>query len=131
MRTGAKVVKMWGHIGGYAFARDIEETALWILNHGPVVIGVPWFNSMDHPTGEYAYTPVDPGSGVRGWHCVNVPAAFWHGGKEDDWFYFRNSWGPDWGHEGGGRFTAKDFETLISVPGAVVCTAVEVKKRRK
>ncbi|WP_273845607.1 C1 family peptidase [Rubrobacter calidifluminis] len=128
VRSGAKVMKMWGHISSYAFAKDAEESALWLLNHGPVVIGVPWFHSMDTPEGEYGYTPVDTRSGVRGWHCVAVLAVYWHGGKEDDWFYFRNSWGRDWGNDGGGRFTAKDFETLLNVPGAVVCTAVE--KRR-
>lgn len=131
VRSGARVVRRKGFIEHYGFAADVEEAMLWLLNHGPVVIGVPWLNSMDHPEGEYAYTPVDFGSGVRGGHCVALLAARWTGGLEGSWVYFRNSWGPSWGHDGGGRFTAKDFESLLNVDGSVACTALELAHRKR
>lgn len=128
VRVGAKVVMGYGNINGYAFAKNVDEVAAWLLNSGPVVIGVPWYHSMDDYQGEKAYCYVDTKTGVRGWHSVVVDAVDYTSGTDDDWFGFPNSWGSGWGNNGRGRFTKKGFNILLNTPGAVAVTAVDLRR---
>lgn len=122
VRAGAKVATMWGFFSGYAFTQDVELLARYLLNHGPVTIGVDWHRGMDRVDPEgYVYATGE----VRGGHCVVIDGVVWNMKGEDNRFRFRNSWGPDWGLNGRGRIKAADLQFLFDNNGSA-CTPVEV-----
>lgn len=121
--AGAKAVRSRGFIQAYAFSANVETIAQFVLNYGPVVIGVDWFTGMDrvdsngfiHVKGE-----------ERGGHCVVIDGVTWnYRNVEPNRFRFRNSWGKSWGFNGRGRISATDLQTLLSRNGDA-CTSVEV-----
>ena len=123
VRAGAEVMLKRGHIPGYAFTYSVQEIATWILNKGPVIIGVDWYAGMDRPSQKNDYF-IKPTGARRGGHCTLIDGVRWNRDSSD---YFRvlNSWGPDWGFGGRARITAEDLHKLLSEPYAVGCTWVE------
>ena len=126
VRSGAKDVRRRGFIQAYAFTYDAEDIALWILNQGPVVIGVPWLTGMD--------TPAPPGyfalvrGRLRGGHCVVVDQVSWYGaGDRRNRFGFANSWGTRYGNQGRANFTERGMRILMNDDSSVGCTAVEIR----
>ena len=82
-----------------------------LLNVSPVVIGIPWFASMDQPASGNGMLTVDPASGVRGGHCVALPAFDGHR------YRLQNSWGTGWAANGSGYLAPTDVQTLLDQGG--------------
>lgn len=103
-------------------ARDLGFVASWswctseaavrhaLLNVSPIVIGIPWFASMDSPAADGTLT-VDPSSGVRGGHCVALPQFDGHR------YRLQNSWGTGWASNGSGYLAPTDVQTLLDQGG--------------
>lgn len=109
----AKAAQRAGLISGYRHATSLED-ALAALARQPVITGVPWYSSMDHPDS----------AGV-----VHITSdAFLRGGHEfvlDELDVERrlvgltNSWGPDWGRGGRAYLPWSDFARLLGEDGDV------------
>lgn len=122
VRAGGLAAVEKGLISGFAYAQDAEELATWILNKGPCVIGIDWYEGMDNvKSNSYFVTPTGQ---VRGGHAIEVDGVRWQG--KSDYFRLRNSWGSDWGYWGRCKVTVEDMEKLLSDRNAAAATAVEL-----
>lgn len=103
LRSGAKEMKRLGIFGTYAFADDVDVLVSWVLNRGPITLGVDWYNSCARPEKDPAtgalYSRVRPASGRRGGHAVAIVGASWNTGAEN-YVVLQNSWGSGWGYNG-------------------------------
>lgn len=123
VRAGGRVGVLLGHYQQYAMTSSAEELALFVLNHGPAVIGIRWRTGMDRvDTAGYVHAT----GTVRGGHAICIDGVVWDMQRTEPRFRFRNSWGPDWGFAGRGRISAVDMQFLLSDNG-VACLPVEVE----
>jgi hypothetical protein len=109
-----KVLKARGTIRGYRWARTAHGF-LRLLQSGPVLLGMPWYNAFFDPDGG-AFIDADPhwrASGLAGGHEVEAVGVEL---DEDDAFssaiVFCNSWGTGWGEEGRFRMRLRTYEAL-------------------
>lgn len=116
--AGAKVVHAGGFIGSYRWCFSVEDLRDAVIAEGPVVIGIPWYESM-----YYARSTgmVDISGPMVGGHCLLVhgyhPAMRING---EGWFErhrvfrVRNSWGTGWGDGGSGFIRYEDMRDLLA-----------------
>lgn len=108
-------------------ARDLYRVASWewattkeavrsALVNGPIVIGAPWYSSMDHPTSD-GLVVVDSSAPPRGGHCF---AGY---GYDGFGVWCRNSWGKAWGRGGDFVIPWPSFVELLR-KGAEVASPV-------
>lgn len=91
--AAAKAARKLGLIDSYSWAFTTSGL-LHALQHGPVIIGIPWYERMSEPDEAGA---VHVGGRVEGGHEVLVRG--WRSGR----LLCDNSWGEGWGL--GGSFT--------------------------
>jgi hypothetical protein len=112
-----KVLKSRGTINGYRWARS-PYGLLQLLQRGPVLQGMPWFESFFEPDGQgfIDTNPHWPTSTLAGGHEVEAV------GVEIDQrdvfssvITYVNSWGPGWGDQGRFRMRLRTYEKLDSV----------------
>ena len=105
--AGAKALMRRGQLVEYRWAFGIEDVRDAILGHGPVVLGIPWYEGMyDAPNGRVAV------SGIKvGGHCILAT------GYDMGWFRLRNSWGPSWGIGGDADIREHDLAYLLNDDG--------------
>lgn len=87
------------------------------LQSGPVMIGIPWVESMFTPTPDGRIL-VDPGSGAAGGHEIELNRYTSSGS-----YWVTNSWGPCWGIDGSGYLTRADLTWLLAHDGDVTIPA--------
>lgn len=102
-----------GLIAGYTHALTLTD-ALVALAGGPVITGVNWYDSFDHPDST-GYISLSPGASVRGGHEFVVRGC----DTALQTLLCDNSWGTSWGR--GGSFTMGwgTWERLLSEQGDV------------
>lgn len=107
--AAGKSGKAVGLFDGYlhAFSLQAMQTA---LQTGPVLIGIPWLQSMFTPKADGGLD-VDPDSGVAGGHELAVS------GWDKDRFRIDNSWGNSWGDAGSCYATNDQMQWLLSQGG--------------
>lgn len=126
--AGARVAARYGFYGEYRWAMNVEEMALAVGYGGPVVIGVNWYGGFMRPD-------VDGwifigNSAVAGGHCVCVTGVTVRRNSDGSinydksYFTIRNSWGRDWGLNGGCKLSWRDMERLIHERGEVMLPTV-------
>ena len=120
--AGAKVIRDLGYIDGFRWAFGIDDVIDTLCapardGGGPVVIGIPWFESM------YQTRPgglVEVGGNLVGGHCLVLTG--YHPGiriREEGWFNrievvrWRNSWGRGYGRRGDGFVKVEDLAWLL------------------
>lgn len=108
-----KTAKALGLATGYthAFSYDALRSA---LQSGPVLIGIPWYESMFSPETD-GRIPVDAKSGVAGGHELLVREY----DAVNDRVWVDNSWGLSWGVRGRGYLNGADLRALLSDGGDV------------
>ena len=124
--AGAKIMQEEGYIGEYRWCFGIEDLKKSILNLGPVVIGVPWYESM-YETDVNGIVKID-GNKVGG-HCILVTGYIPNmkiDGYEQEAFRWRNSWGNEYGIDGSGYIRYTDLHKLLK-DGGEACIPVERK----
>ncbi len=112
----------------YAFS-GTESIVLALLERGPVVASLSWFQSMSAPTEVDGWTVcrVDADSQVAGGHCVVLNGVVLDttiaGAK--GFVRFKNSWGRGWGDGGQAMISIEDLgkaidghATLLPIPAA-------------
>lgn len=106
-----------GKIKSYHHTRSIF-TALRLLSHGPISIGVTWYNSMFDVVDQdgVKMIVVDEHSQVAGGHQVCVVG----NSVEHQRVLIRNSWGTGWGDEGHAWLSWNDLDLLLHEGGDVV-----------
>jgi hypothetical protein len=112
-----KTAKALGLASGYthAFSYDALRSA---LQSGPVLIGIPWYNSMFNPEDD-GRIPVDAKSGLAGGHELLVREY----DAPNDRVWADNSWGLSWGVKGRGYLNGADLRALLSDGGDVTVLA--------
>lgn len=136
--AGAKVVQGLRYIGSYRWAFGIDDVIDTLcspakLGGGPVVFGIPWFDSMyeTRPSGL-----VEVGGRIVGGHCIT--GIGYHPNMQIDGepgrhevVIWQNSWGPTYGRRGKGYVKVADLEALLSSSyGAEACVPQHRRTRR-
>lgn len=113
--AAGKTGKALGLLSGYthAYTSAAMKTA---LQAGPVLIGIPWYQSMFDAATDGTVT-LDKHSGLAGGHELAVSA--WDGYR----FRIDNSWGTSWGAQGSGWITEADMTWLLAQGGDVLVPA--------
>lgn len=122
VRAGAKALQKRGLINEYLWAFDSDTALQWLIQHGPLVVGTTWYNSMSTPDTR-GYLVVDPASGVAGGHCYLVIGY----SLERNAFRVVNSWGPGWGQHGRVWVWKPDLAKLIKDDGEC-CMSLDLVK---
>lgn len=130
--AGAKAVEESGMIKGYRWCFGIDDVRDTLITTGPVVLGVPWYQSM------YS-TDIDGlvrlGGPLVGGHCILLTGydpAYpdqVNKGLTREMFRWRNSWGKSYGRGGNAWISAFDLTTLLAERGEA-CVAGERLKVR-
>lgn len=114
--AAAKVVKELGFITEYRWATTRAELLAVLAFRGPVVFGCSWYEGMRRPDARGFVAP----TGRRtGGHCVLmhgirvVRSASGALDEQQSWVRFHNSFGRDWGEDGGGRVAVADLGPLL------------------
>ena len=111
--AGARVMKELGFIESYRWCFSIEELRAAVISEGPVVIGIPWYESMYYT--DHNGKVLILGKEVGG-HCLVITGYISNmiiDGVEQEVFRWRNSWGNDYGVNGSAFITYKDLENLV------------------
>lgn len=115
--TGAwsmRVLEKLGLIRTWHHCRTLHA-ALRLLNHGPISVGVPWYQSMFTPDDQHTIH-VDEASGLAGGHQVCIVAC----DTKRRRVKIRNSWGLPWGDQGHAWISWDDLDKLLRAGGDVV-----------
>jgi hypothetical protein len=114
--AGAKVMGQIGLVKEYRWAFGIEQVADAVLAKGPVVIGIPWYESMYDTRSDGV---VEVSGSVVGGHCLLVVGYRVASGRLDyqDGFLLQNSWGAGWGVNGVGLISKADLAWLLQQQG--------------
>ena len=112
-----KVLKSRKTIKGFRYARSAHGF-LQLLQHGPVLQGMPWYNAFFQPD-KKGFIDADPhwsSSGVAGGHEIEAIGV--EIDKKDVFssvITYCNSWGTGWGDAGRFRMRLRTYEQLSSV----------------
>jgi hypothetical protein len=134
VRAGAKALQQLGYITEYRWAFDCDTAIDWIINKGPIVIGVNWYSSM-FDTSKDGFIVIEPNAYLAGGHCVLL-----HGWDEKrGCFEGINSWGRNFGYlsrrrklhtrEQTGRFrlSGETADRLFRVEDGEICMPTEYR----
>lgn len=123
--AGAKVCQSLGLMDGYRWAFDKVDMRDTLIEHGPVVIAIPWL------TGMFDFTPdgeVTVEGREAGWHCVLVngydPALRLGRNPAREMVRIQNSWGTGWARYGSAWVDFAALWALIEGADGDVCVPV-------
>ena len=115
VRSGAKAMLSKNRIVSYYFARNIAEAEEFVALHGPVVLGVEWYEGMLQTDTRGLVSPTGK---LLGGHCI-----LWKG-VAGNYAVLRNSWGLGWGVGGECKILLRDLGDIYHNNGEA-CAAVE------
>lgn len=129
----ARHLKRRGWIAGYRWAKDKEEVLDILCSFGPVLLGVPWFESMHDAPLPGIVTVNGPQVGRHAILAVGfIPGldALKMGLGHSDLVEFVNSFGSGYGVRGRGYLRIMDLAFLMKQGGeAVVPTNMQASER--
>jgi len=115
VNAGAKIMRSLGLVKEYRWAFGVDDM-ITALQKGPVVIGIPWYESMyEAPNGKV----VIGGRNVGG-HCLLVTGYEIRSGVPV--YTWRNSWGPEYGTGGSAEINHHDLGFLLRQNGEACVT---------
>lgn len=106
---GAKASVEAGDVASYSWAFSVDELLLALSWHGPVVLGIPWYDGMYEPQGDR----LTVSGSLVGRHCILARAV----DLRRERVLLRNSWGPDWGKAGDAWVSLGDLQRLLGEDG--------------
>jgi hypothetical protein len=118
--AGAKVVRFRGYMREYRWGFGVIDALRAIAYFGPVVVGIPWYDSMlvPRPSGLLEVNRDDEGNR----HAVLVTGVALRARLKGEpgplsVVHLRNSWGKRWGVDGDCWIRIDDFEALLRDDG--------------
>lgn len=108
--AGAKVMLERGTITEYRWCFGIGDVLATVSRHGPVVLGINWYEGMFDP-GVDGYLNVT--GGIAGGHAILCSGV--NVRRQDVTLY--NSWGPAWGDGGRALLSWDDLGRLLAEDG--------------
>jgi len=111
--AGAQAVQEMGHLDVYRWAFTADDVLATLAAHGPVVIGVSWYDGMMRvDKGGY----IAPTGSIIGGHCVCLRGLL---RRRGEWFVLgRQSWGKAWNPPHGDfKLSAKHLGQLLEAGG--------------
>lgn len=115
VNAGMKVGREFGWWDSYRWAFGVDD-ARQAIQLGPLVIGVPWRSTM-YDTGPDGVVTI--GGSEIGGHCLVVTAWVTDYAGHGPGFWWRNSWGTDYGINGDAFVPEATFADLIANVGEV------------
>jgi len=127
--AGVQVLQTLGILQEYRWAMSMDDLRDTLLYHGPVILGVNWYESMYDTA---ANGLVDVSGSIVGGHCITVigydkSRRLLGMPKAEEMFRWKNSWGSDYGKSGTGWITAADLKRLVFDEGGEACVPVTRK----
>lgn len=127
--AGAKTLQARGYMDEYRWSFSVDDALRAIGYQGPVVIGIPWYESMFQPRPS-GLLEVSPGGG--GGHAILVRGVSLKSRLNGEpaglpVVRLRNSWGREWGVAGDCWIKVEDFEALLKEDGD--CCVPVVRKQ--
>ena len=129
--AGAKTVSSLGFMTEYRWAFGIDDVIKTLSNHGPIVLGINWYEDMFFPD-EKGF--IKPTGAILGGHAILATGIQI---RERDGFLWKtlpepvirlhNSWGVEYGINGDVFITATDLSKLLKEQGEA---CVPVKRFR-
>lgn len=95
---------------GYKWAFNMNEVIQTLGYFGPIVLGINWYTGMFSPDAD-GYIKVK--GSIAGGHAILANAI----NVRKERIHLRNSWGKDWGKNGGCYISFSDLERLLSENG--------------
>ncbi len=95
----ARALRNRGWISGYTHVLSGAAGVAAALQHGPLIIGIPWYQSMFTLTDEH-FAVIEPGAQIAGGHEIVVDEYQPGSLTEEGYFGLTNSWGESWGEDG-------------------------------
>lgn len=117
-------------IGAYRWAFGVEQTLRVLSHHGPVVLGITWYDNMYDPD-ENNY--IHANGEVVGGHCIllvgaefvltddSQPATIDNIDKDQSYVILHNSWGNGWGDNGEAKLSVADLYVLLEDQDGEAC----------
>lgn len=125
VRALMKILKKKGYVSEYRWAWDVDTTVAHVLQHGPVIIGSPWYYDMHWPD-KNGYLNVS--GRLVGGHAYTVIGAH-NDRKNPDGsrgaLRVLNSWGRNWGQNGRAWLSYDGFKKLFETNWSEACAAKE------
>ncbi len=119
VRSGAKAMKDRGRVSAYAFTTSFSAALTFLHSTGPLVFGIDWYESMFTPDSK-GY--VSPSGSIAGGHAFAVVGDL----VSEGGVLCQNSWGKDWGINGGFfKMKYADAASLLNANGDA-CASVEL-----
>jgi hypothetical protein len=109
-----KAARKMGLIQSYQHAFGVEH-ALEALVVRPVITGINWYTSFDHPDPQTGLVEIAPDATVRGGHEIVADEI----DAENELVWFWNSWGSGWGVEGRFCMSFATWDQLLKEHGDV------------
>jgi hypothetical protein len=114
--AGAKIVRFRGYMSEYRWGFGVIDALLAIAYFGPVVLGIPWYESMNQPRPSGLLEVSKDHQGNR--HAILATGVALRARLRGEAgplsvVHLRNSWGKRWGVEGDCWILVDDFEALL------------------
>lgn len=108
--AGMKAAVEFGAYTGYRWAFGLDDLIMAVGYKGPAVLGVNWRDGMWDPDADGTLHVTGP---VAGGHCIYTRAVSLKLRR----FRIENSWGTDWGDDGGAWVGFDDMAKLLDDDG--------------
>lgn len=116
--AGMKAGVEFGYYTSYYWAFGIDDVIDCIVRQGPILLGIPWYESMSNPDSD-GFIPVDA-KGQSSGHCI-MANGYWPRHPDfGDVIVLTNTWGSDWGLRGRGYIHVSALSRLLSIDGEAV-----------
>lgn len=110
VRAGLQALQDLKRVASYHWAASIDDVVQWLLGHGPVILGVSWYEAMFEPD---ANGLIRIGGSVAGGHCLLAVGVDTIARTAT----LQQSWGVSWGRHGLCDISLDDLARLLREDG--------------